>query len=79
MFNIIDRYDMAILISGDSDFERAVQQLKSRGKEVKVISGRGCVSSELVFAAGVNYVDFDEIRSLVERKDKPHPFNNIAA
>ena len=79
MFNMIDRYDMAILISGDSDFERAVQQLKSRGKEVKVISGRGCVSSELVFAAGVNYVDFDEIRSLVERKDKPHPFNNIAA
>lgn len=68
MFNMIDRYDMAILISGDGDFERALQQLKSRGKEVKVISTRGCVASELVHATGINYVDFLSIRSNIERK-----------
>lgn len=68
MFNMIDRYDMAILISGDGDFERALQQLKSRGKEVKVISTRGCVASELVHTTGINYVDFLAIKETVERK-----------
>lgn len=69
MFNMIDRYDMAILISGDGDFERAIQQLKSRGKEVKVISTRSSVATELVHAMGINYIDLLRIRELVERKD----------
>lgn len=68
MFNMIDRYDMAILISGDGDFERALAHLKSRGKEVKVISTRGCVASELVHTAGINYIDLLAIREIVERK-----------
>ncbi|MBE6728540.1 MAG: NYN domain-containing protein [Ruminococcaceae bacterium] len=68
MFNMIDRYDMAILISGDGDFERALQQLKSRGKEVKVISTRGCVATELVHATGINYIDLLAIRESIERK-----------
>ena len=70
MFNMIDRYDMAILISGDGDFERALRQLKSRGKEVKVISTRGCVATELVHAMGINYVDLLAIRETVERKSE---------
>ena len=69
MFNMIDRYDMAILISGDGDFERALRQLKSRGKEVKVISTRGCVATELVHAMGINYIDLMTIREIVERKN----------
>lgn len=68
MFNMIDRYDMAILVSGDSDFERALQLLKSRGKEVKVISTRGSVATELVHATGINYIDLLAIRESVERK-----------
>ena len=68
MFNMIDRYDMAILVSGDGDFERALQQLKSRGKDVKVISSRGCVASELVHATGINYIDLLAIKEIVERK-----------
>ena len=68
MFNMIDRYDMAILVSGDGDFERALQQLKSRGKEVKVISTRGSVASELVHATGINYIDLLAIKETVERK-----------
>ena len=68
MFNMIDRYDMAILISGDGDFERAVQLLKSRGKEVKVISTRGCVANELVHSVGIHYVDLLALKEVVERK-----------
>lgn len=68
MFDMVDRYDVAILISGDGDFERAVRQLKSRGKEVKVISSRCTAASELVYAAGINYIDFLSIREDVERK-----------
>lgn len=68
MFNMIDRYDMAILISGDGDFERALTSLKSRGKEIKVISTRGCVASELVHTAGINYVDLLAIKEIIERK-----------
>lgn len=69
MFGMIDRYDMAILVSGDGDFERALQQLKSRGKEVKVISTRGIVASELVHTAGINYIDLLAIKETIERKD----------
>lgn len=68
MFNMIDRYDIAILISGDSDFERALTNLKSRGKEIKVISTRGCVASELVHTAGINYIDLLAIKEKIERK-----------
>ena len=70
MFNMIDRYDMAILVSGDGDFERALRQLKSRGKEVKVISTRGNVASELVYATGINYIDLLAIKETVERKPR---------
>lgn len=73
MFNMIDRYDMAILISGDGDFERALRQLKSRGKEVKVISTRGCVATELVHAMGINYIDLLAIREAIERKMQEVP------
>ena len=68
MFNMVDRYDMAILISGDGDFKRALRQLKARGKEVKVISTRGSVATELVHAMGINYIDLLAIREQVERK-----------
>ena len=67
MFNTIDNYDVAVLVSGDGDFERALQYLKSRGKEVKVISTRGSVAIELVYATGINYIDLTTIRDRIER------------
>lgn len=80
MFNMVDRYDLAILISGDGDFERAVRQLKSKGKEVKVISTRGCVATELVHAMGIHYIDWLSIRETVERKTEgPNPEPEKAA
>ena len=32
LFNTADRYDVAVLLSGDGDFERAVELLRSKGK-----------------------------------------------
>ena len=79
MFNTIDHYDMAILVSGDGDFERALQQLKARGKEVKVISTKGSVAIELVYAMGINYIDWLGIREIVERKSQSCPIQDVAA
>ena len=79
MFNMIDRYDMAILISGDGDFERAVQQLKSRGKEVKVISSKGLVAAELVYAVGINYIDMVSIRESIARTAQTYPIQDASA
>ena len=74
IFNSVELYDQAILVSGDSDFERALFQLKSRGKEIKVISTRGIVASELVRVAGVNYIDLQTIRESLERKPEEEEF-----
>ena len=77
MFNMIDRYDMAILISGDGDFERAIRLLKSRGKEVKVISTRSKVATEIVHATGINYIELLAIKEQIERKSDS-PENRVA-
>lgn len=67
MFNTIDRYDTAVLISGDSDFERALEQLKSRGKKVIVIATNKFIAKELIKFAGRNYIRLDDIRAEIER------------
>ena len=50
--NTVGNYDIAYLFSGDSDFERAVDLLRSRGKRVYVVSARGALSRELAYVAG---------------------------
>lgn len=67
MFNTIDRYDTAILISGDGDFERALDLLKARGKKVVVMATDGFIAKELIALVGRNYVDLNDIRDIVER------------
>jgi len=51
MLNTVDNYDVAFLFSGDSDFERAVDLLRSRGKRVYVVSSVRQLSRELMYAA----------------------------
>lgn len=69
MFNTIDNYDMAILISGDGDFERPLQLLRSRGKQFKVVATEGFVARELRAAAGMHYIDFKEIKRQVVKQN----------
>ncbi|MCE5343405.1 MAG: NYN domain-containing protein, partial [Eubacteriales bacterium] len=52
MFNTIDNYDIAVLVSGDGDFDRALRLLRARGKRFKVISSSRFVASELREVAG---------------------------
>ena len=67
MFNTIDSYDMAVLISGDGDFDRPLQLLRARGKRFVVMSTQGMVAEELRSVAGMHYIDFRNIRSEVEK------------
>lgn len=67
MFNTIEHYDMAVLVSGDGDFERALQMLRARGKTFKVLSTAGLVARELRTVCGMHYIDFQTIRQQVER------------
>lgn len=50
MFNCVDLYDIAVLCSGDGDFTRAVEMLRSNGKEIWACSCKGMAATELVNA-----------------------------
>lgn len=69
MFNTIDHYDTAVLVSGDADFERALQTLRTRGKKFLVLSTQGFVAREIRAVAGMHFVDFQEIRNELEKVD----------
>ncbi len=68
MFNTIDNYDMAVLVSGDGDFERALQMLKSRGKQFKVMATDNFAAMEIRRVAGMHYINLSEIKDQL-RKD----------
>lgn len=67
MFNTIDRYDRAVLISGDGDFERALQQLRARGKAFHVFSTMNFVARELRAVSGMHYTDIATLRTQLEK------------
>ena len=67
MFNTIDHYDMAVLISGDADFERPLELLRARGKKILVMSTQGFVAREIRAVAGMHFVDVQEIREEIEK------------
>jgi uncharacterized LabA/DUF88 family protein len=67
MFNTIEHYDMAVLVSGDGDFERPLQLLRARGKRFLVLSTQGVIAHELRTVAGMHYTDFRDIRGQVEK------------
>jgi uncharacterized LabA/DUF88 family protein len=66
LLSTADRYDTAVLLTGDGDFERPVEVLRARGKRVVVASIAEMTSYELRNAADA-YVDFKDIREHVER------------
>lgn len=68
MFNTIDNYDLAVLVSGDGDFDRALRLLRARGKRFKVVSSPRFVASELRDVAGMHLIDMESIRSEIEKK-----------
>lgn len=71
MFNTVDQYDVAVLLSGDGDFERAVELIRTKGKRIIAASTKGMASYELVNAVD-KYVDLALIRDRIE-KIRPQP------
>ena len=73
MFNTANNYDEAIIFSGDSDFERAIELLRSKGKKIIVVSTEGMIALELINAADT-YIDLKNIKAELEKickKDAP--------
>lgn len=59
-------FDIAILVSGDSDFETVVEYLQSIRKKVIVVSARGHISRELARKAN-KYLPLEKIKSEVKK------------
>lgn len=70
MFTTIDTYDMAVLVSGDGDFKRALELLRARGKKFKVIATDGLVAREIRGICGMHYVKLEDIRDEVEKVER---------
>ncbi|WP_293911689.1 NYN domain-containing protein [Deinococcus sp.] len=66
LLTTVNMYDTAVLLTGDGDFERPVEALRTRGKRVVVASIPEMTSYELRNAAD-EYIDFKDIRAAVER------------
>ncbi len=59
----VDKYDTAILFSGDADFLALVTYLKNRGKKVYIFSSQGNISHELKTGSD-GYFDIKDIQEL---------------
>ena len=55
-----DKYDTAVLISGDSDFATPIDRIKKAGKQIIVISTRGHISRELLERA--KFIDLRKLK-----------------
>lgn len=70
MVNTVDNYDVAFLFSGDSDFERAVDLLRSRGKRIYVVTARAQLSRELSYVADKPIFFIEDHRAVLAREDR---------
>lgn len=68
MFNTIDNYDEAVLVSGDADFTRPLQILRARGKQFLILSTKGFVAREIRQVAGMHYKELAELREQLEKR-----------
>jgi uncharacterized LabA/DUF88 family protein len=70
MLNTITLYDTCILMSGDGDFERALESVRSRGRRIAVVAHPDMTARELRNVVGGNYYDLREIERNVARTDR---------
>ncbi|MBC6478330.1 MAG: NYN domain-containing protein [Hormoscilla sp. GM7CHS1pb] len=66
MFNTVEQYDRVILFSGDGDFERAIELLRSKSTHITVVSTEGMIARELRNATD-RYIDLNDIRNTIEK------------
>jgi uncharacterized LabA/DUF88 family protein len=68
MFNTVDQYDRVVLFSGDGDFERAIELLRSKNTHITVVSTEGMIARELRNATD-RYIDLNDIREVIEKAE----------
>jgi uncharacterized LabA/DUF88 family protein len=74
MFNTVALYETCILMSGDSDFERALELVRSKGKRIAVVAHPEMTARELRNVAGRNYFDLRDLERAIARTDRlPEP------
>lgn len=69
MFNTANNYDLAVLCSGDGDFERAIELLRTKGKKIYVVSGRRRLAQELKNAVGHNCFTLEDMKDEIFRSN----------
>jgi uncharacterized LabA/DUF88 family protein len=74
-----DHWDVAYLFSGDGDFERVVEVLRSRGKRVHVVTTQGMLARELAHAVDKPVVWLEELDKAIGRTDRrPQPQEHVS-
>lgn len=68
MFNTVEQYDRVVLFSGDGDFERAIELLRSKNTHITVVSTEGMIARELRNVTD-RYIDLNDIRKYIEKLD----------
>jgi uncharacterized LabA/DUF88 family protein len=65
MLELVDKYDTAILMSGDSDFATPLDKIRQKRKRVIVMSTRGRVAKELLERA--KYIDIRKLKKEISQ------------
>jgi uncharacterized LabA/DUF88 family protein len=74
MFNTVTLYETCILMSGDSDFERALELVRTKGKRIAVVAHPEMTARELRNVAGRNFFDLRDLERTIARTDRlPEP------
>jgi uncharacterized LabA/DUF88 family protein len=74
MFNTVTLFETCILMSGDGDFERALELVRSKGKRIAVVAHPEMTARELRNVAGRNYFDLRDLERSIARTDRlPDP------
>ena len=64
---MLSDFDTLVLFSGDSDFDYLLRKLRSKGKNLIVISTKYHISKELIESSN-KYIDLKRLRRFIERK-----------
>lgn len=67
MFNTINNYDLAVLVSGDGDFSRALDLLKARGKQIIVIASSQFMATELKKMVGRHWIHLEDLENNIKK------------
>ncbi len=72
VLDCLQKFDTAVLLSGDSDFAPVVKRMKENNKRVIVMSAKGHISRELIGLSD-KYINFKKLRDKIELNNKKSP------